>query len=83
MNQQLTDPLSLLIEMDDALKSGEDGFSIPSAKFIADWSARVRPHRLNDMYEGIEQAEEMNRNMRLYGTIDAPDLRDENPDTGA
>lgn len=83
MNQQLADPLSLLIEMDERLVDNNDGTFTVDAQFAYDWKSRVYPHRIKDMHEGIEQAEEMNRNMRLYGTIDAPDLRDENPDTGA
>lgn len=69
--------------MDEALVANDDGTFTIDAQFVHEWKAKVYPHRLNDMQEGIAQAEEMNRNMRLYGTIDAPDLRDENPDTGA
>lgn len=69
--------------MDDALVDNNDGTFTVDAQIAYDWKAKVYPHRLKDMQDGIEQAEEMNRNMRLYGTIDAPDLRDENPDTGA
>lgn len=75
MTNQSTDMLSLLIEMDEALKSGEDGFTIPSAKFVADWSARVYPHRLKDIDEALEQAEIMNQNLFRYGTIDAPKVK--------
>ena len=39
---------------------------------ITDWLYRMGYQNPRDMVEGIEQAQQMNHNMQLYGTIDQP-----------